>query len=218
MILKKIHTEDSDKLILFFNGWGMDERVLDSVNHSGYNLYMLYQYHQGEQLDFSLLDPYQEVFVVAWSMGVFFASETLKGYPKPLKYAVAINGTPCAIDDKYGIPKAIFEGTIQNLSELSFKKFKRRMFDSKSDFERFNSLETSRTLQESLEELKFIRNEYQSEPLGFKFDKVFMARNDKIIPPQNQSAYWANHACVIEKEEPHFPFYNINNWSEIVNG
>ncbi len=218
MILKQIHTENSDKLILFFNGWGMDDCVLDSVNHSGYDVCMLYQYHQGEPFDVSILDNYKEVFVIAWSMGVYFACKTLKQYQKSLKLTVAINGTPCAIDDKYGISKSIFEGTIQHLDELNFKKFKRRMFDNKFDFERFNNLESSRTLQECLEELKFINDEYQPEPLDFKFDKIFVAQNDRIIPAQNQSAYWANHPCVKAKDASHFPFYNINNWSEVLNG
>ncbi len=218
MILKQIHTENSDKLILFFNGWGMDERVLDAVNHSGYDVYMLYQYHCGKAFDRSVLDKYSEVSVIAWSMGVFFASKTLKNDEQRLKYRIAINGTPCAIDDEFGIPKSIFEGTIQHLNDVNFKKFKRRMFDSKSDFERFDSLESSRTWQECLEELKFIGSEYQAGTLNFTFDRAFVAQNDRIIPAQNQVRYWENRASMIENNQSHFPFFNINNWSEILNG
>jgi hypothetical protein len=48
---------------------------------------------------------------------------------------IAINGTPAAADDKFGIPLKIFEATLDNISDYSMDKFYLRLFGTRSRFE-----------------------------------------------------------------------------------
>lgn len=77
--------------------------------------------------DTSPLTGYTVIDVVAWSMGVWAASQVLSKVSLPIRRRIAINGTPFPIDEKRGIPPAIFMGTLEGLNEASLRKFQRRM-------------------------------------------------------------------------------------------
>ncbi len=217
MIINQLHKESSPKLILFFNGWGMDSGVLSHFDHRGYDVVMVSCYHQEiSQKETVNIDDYDKVYLVAWSMGVYFALDFMHANANKIHYSVAINGTYSPIDDDKGILKAIFEGTIQNMNAQNLKKFNRRMFVTKTDFERFEKCHTTRLLDEQIEELKYIKDRCVPKVFTHTFDKVFVAQNDRIILSENQNKAWENHPFVIKNDCPHFPFYQLNNWSEIL--
>lgn len=132
------------------------------------DLIICYDYRS---LDFdkTLLSTYTQIQVVAWSMGVWAASQVLQGSNLPITQSIAINGTPFPIDDARGIPPIIFEGTLNNLSEATLQKFRRRMCGSGSDFKAFCEIAPQRTVEELKEELAAIRkqcNELPHPPLS----------------------------------------------------
>ena len=47
------------KIILFFNGWGMDENVVNHLNSEDYDVLMFYDYNSLDT-DFDLLNNYSE--------------------------------------------------------------------------------------------------------------------------------------------------------------
>ncbi len=109
----KFYNHQGEHLILYFAGWGMPP---DAVNHlilpENHDLLICYDY-QDLNLDFDF-SAYRHIRLVAWSMGVWAAERALQGIR--LKSATAVNGTGLPCDDNFGIPCAVFKGTLENLT------------------------------------------------------------------------------------------------------
>ena len=59
------------KVVIFFNGWGMDENVVSHLNCEDYDVLMFYDYNTLDtDFDFDMLEMYSEKNLIAWSMGV----------------------------------------------------------------------------------------------------------------------------------------------------
>jgi len=129
-----IHKQRS-KLILFFNGWGMDPRPFTHLSSKEYDLLCLYAYTPDAEKSFEeilpSLDHYQSVVVIAWSWGVYMASKLLNNTSLSIEFSLAINGTLYPVDRHYGIPPLAFQKTFSNFSEKTYHLFLRRMFASK---------------------------------------------------------------------------------------
>lgn len=202
MNYKWLNKTNSNKLIIFFNGWGMDETIVSHLNGEDYNVIVFYDYND---LNIAIdLSKYSEKYLIAWSMGVMVA--TLFEFGK-LNSSTAICGTPLAIDDNYGIPERIYNLTIRGFSETSSQKFMERMFIEKPDIKTFSN----RTFESKLSELKQMLSYKPNE--SFKYTKAIVADSDKIIPTKNQLNYWENPIII---NSGHCPFMLYSKWSELL--
>ena len=200
----KFYNENNEKLIIFFNGWGMDEFIISHLDRSGFDLLVLYDYTDLD-VDFPPLDNYQEKYIIGWSMGVMISTLFYDCFGNINKY-IAINGTPKPIDDKYGIPERVYKLTLKSFNENTCRKFMEKMFDTKPPIEKFSN-RTLESQKEELENLMGIEGKYIS------FDKVFVSENDNIIPTKNQLNYWRYPVII---KGGHCPFFKFESWSEIV--
>ena len=205
MEYKWINRKNNEKVIIFFNGWGMDEHVVSDMNVTDFDVLMFYDYNNlNTDFDFRTLDCYKEKNLVAWSMGVMIATLFKKDL-EPLNNKTAVNGTLKPIDPKFGINPRIYDLTIRGFNETGRAKFIKNMFDS----EEAELPKVSRTLENQKSELSAIK-EYSAD-LTFEYDKVFISDNDKIIPTKNQCAYW--------NQEPNIQgghCARFRSWSELV--
>jgi pimeloyl-[acyl-carrier protein] methyl ester esterase len=96
-----IKKENSPRLLLFFAGWGSDENLFRRTVAEGYDCLLCFDYRTLE-FDYSLLDGYREIRLLAWSMGVWVAGQILSGRTYPWEMKLAVNGTPFPIDDRRG--------------------------------------------------------------------------------------------------------------------
>ena len=141
MLHKWLNKKQNQKLILFFNGWSMDENPLKPLNFSHYDIVVFYNY-QNIDIDNFLLDEinkYPEIILIGWSMGVWAGALCAKYFN--IKNSIAINGTLSPIDDNFGIPHAVYKGTIDNFSLKYREKFYKRMFKTSEEFEKFLKIE-----------------------------------------------------------------------------
>lgn len=202
MNYKWLNKKNSDKLIIFFNGWGMDETIVSHLGCEDYDVVVFYNYNNLDcNINFS---TYKEKHIVAWSMGVMIA--TLFDFGE-LKSSTAICGTPLAIDDNYGIPERIYNLTIRGFSENSSQKFMERMFIKQPEIKTFSN----RTFDSKFSELKQMLT-YKPN-LDFKYTKAIVADTDKIIPTKNQLNYWDNPIII---NSGHCPFMLYSKWSELL--
>lgn len=184
MEYKWLNRENNEKLILFFNGWGMDENAVGNMAFGKYDVVMFYDYNNLDtDFDFKELDSYEEKSLVAWSMGVMVAT-LFKEELEPLKNKTAINGTLKPIDSEFGINPRIYDLTIRGFNETGREKFIRSMFD----FEIEKLPVINRELENQKSELSAIKTYHANT--DFKYDKVIISDNDKIIPTKNQCKYW----------------------------
>ena len=90
MKYKWLNKNNNSKLILFFNGWGMDECVVNHLKTDDYDVLMFYDYNSIEtDFNFKAINLYKTKHLVAWSMGVMIASLFEVDYTSK----TAINGT-----------------------------------------------------------------------------------------------------------------------------
>ena len=147
-----IKKEGNPVLLLFFAGWGSDENLFGSPVPEGCDYLLCFDY-KNMDFDYSLLGGYQEIRVLAWSMGVWVACQTLTGKDYPYGMRLAVNGTPYPIHDTKGIPEVIFRGTLENFSEPVLVRFRRRICGSAAQVKLFLAHHPYRTLDDLHQEL-----------------------------------------------------------------
>ena len=205
MKYKWLSRKNNQKLIVFFNGWGMDEFVVNHLQAEEYDVLMFYDYNS-LTIDFDLktLGRYSEKYLVAWSMGVMIATLFNIDYVSK----TAINGTLKPIDDNYGIPKRIYNLTLRGFSPKGAEKFIKNMFDNEKEA---SLLQIYRDFDGQKSELDALTH-YQAKE-DFKYDRVIISSEDKIIPTKNQTAFWGVEPNI---KSGHAPFYHFKTWSELL--
>ena len=185
-----IQQKGHSTLLLFFAGWGMDEQPFVDFCPVDADFMVCYDYRSLE-FDEAVLHRYQSVRLVAWSMGVWAASQLWGGKRDLFTGAVAVNGTPFPIDDERGIPHLIYKGTLEGLNESSLRKFRLRMCGSAEAFNHLMMRAPRRNLEELHEELRCIGESAMRMPSSsFKWDKAVVGTNDRIFAPDNQLRAW----------------------------
>lgn len=218
---KYLIKNNSKKLIIFFNGWSLDENIVKNLETINYDVLMLYDYENIEIPEDVLkeIDKYDNLNIIAWSFGVWACCTVINQFNK-LKNVVAINGTPIPIDDNFGIPEKIFNLTLTNMSEKNYPRFYKNMFNIFE--EKFFSMLSNRNATSQIQELTMIQKQASEQiPLQKinQFNKVFISTQDKIIPAKNQLNFWSNQndLKIFELEKGHYIFDLFKTWDEIIN-
>lgn len=203
MKYKWLNKKDNQKLIIFFNGWGMDECIINHLQAEDYDVLMFYDYNTPEtDFDFSNLNLYPKKYLIAWSMGVMMATLFDIDYVSK----TAINGTLKPIDNKYGIPRRIYDLTLTAFSLEGAKIFIKNMYK-----ENGNLPEPQREFENQKSELEALTH-YEAKQ-DFKYDRIIISTKDSIIPTKNQAAFWGIEP---NTESGHAPFNLFNKWSELL--
>ena len=193
-------------LELFFAGWGMDSRpfawAADSPHTAHCDFAVCYDYSD-MALDAEALRPYSEVRVRAWSLGVYAASLVLPGLHCAVSSALAINGTLTPVDDTLGIPVAVYDATLENLSAESVDRFNRRMCGAHRAI--FESRRPLRSVDSLRAELLHIREcaADRSRPQFTGWTQAVLSSRDKIFPIANMRRAWPA-TPQLELDEPHY--------------
>lgn len=193
-----IHTEGSSRLLLIFAGWGMDANVFRDVRRPGYDVMVVWDY-SSFFIDWSCTAPYSEICLLAWSMGVFAASQTIQAIDYKTTRRIAMNGTLQPVDNLAGIPEAIFQGTLEGLTEASVAKFNRRMCATRGEYETFIAHAPKRGADELRDELQAIADRLiLHTPSRIRWDLAVAGREDRIFPYANQRRSWQDAGVPFE--------------------
>lgn len=198
-----IKKENNPRLLLFFAGWGSDEHLFGRRAADGYDYLLCFDYRTLD-FDYSLLDGYREIRLLAWSMGVWVAGQVLAGKDYPWQMRLAVGGTPFPIDDRKGIPEAIFRATLENFSDAALVRFRRRICGTAEQVKEFLSHQPNRPVGELREELQALdRQIHRLPPAAFGWDRALVGTCDKIFPPASQRVAWQGVETV-EREVEHY--------------
>ena len=200
MNLTWLNKKNNKKLIIFFNGWGMDNSVIKHLNPTSFDVLSICDYN--ELCELPDLSEYSEKFVIAWSMGVMVA--TL--YNIGQKSSTAINGTLHPIHIDYGINPKVYKLMELGFNELSAPKFISKMFSGT-----IPELQLTRTPESQKSELTALKN-YKAN-IDYKYNRVIVSDNDNIIPTQSQINFWGNPEII---KNGHCPFFDYTNWEELL--
>ena len=217
MKVKWLNKKDNPQLILFFNGWGMDEHPVEHLKFSNQDIVLLYDYQSLQPLKKELTLKYKQVFVVGWSMGVWAAGQILQKSEVVCSGSLAINGTNYGIDDEMGIPKAMFKATRDHFTEASREKFFLRMCSNRTTYQFFQQHKPSRSLESQQQELSFFIDAIALHGSStFQWDAALIGSGDRIFPVSNLEKAWEGTKSKI-MNAPHYPFQQFKSWDELIN-
>ncbi len=186
-----IQDNNNSTLTLLFAGWGMDQHPFAHYQLKKSDFLVIYDYRSLD-FDWSMLTKYDAIHIVAWSMGVWAAAHCGIPASLPVKSRIAINGTPWPVDDNYGIPETIFNGTLAGLNAATLRKFQLRMCGRSDNFRHFQSIAPQRSVEELKEELAAIGAACRTLPdSNCIWDHAYVGEGDLIFPPSNQKSAWA---------------------------
>ncbi len=204
MKYKWLNKKQNKNVIIFFNGWGMDENVVCHLEYHNYDVVMFYDYNTLEtDFNFEPLIEYKNRYLIAWSMGVMVATLFNK-----IEYnsATAINGTLKPINNEFGIPQRIYDLTIKGFNEKGAQRFIESMFNQEIELPKIN-----RDIENQKKELLALKN-YNANA-NFKYNRIILSDNDKIIPTKNQIAFWNIQPNI---SAGHCSFMIFKSWEELL--
>lgn len=203
--------KENKKLILFFNGWAMNETPVKHLKTEDFDVLVLFDYRNID-FDFSQFDfsRYEQKYLISWSMGVY-VSNLFESELKDFNRKIAINGTTKIIDNDFGIPEKIYKVTVKFLNEDSCDKFIKNMFDN-------GKLNPNITITRSLNELKDELISIQKIELNDKleYDLALISDNDRIVPTKNQINFWKDKTKNRIINSTHCPFDKFQTWSDLL--
>lgn len=198
------------RLILIYAGWAMDWRPFKGLAADGYDVMVVWDYRE-LTFNWKPLLKYDEICLLAWSMGVFAASVTVHEILPRITKRIAVNGTLHPIHDRMGIPETIFSGTVAGLSPTNMRKFYRRMCLTAGQFEWFKEHKPQRDFEEMRQELTDIETHSLFHVAQVEdWDLAVVGRHDTIFPASNQINAWRGQGTPVQlMEAAHLPDFGL---------
>ena len=213
-----LHRQGKENLIIFCNGWGMDDTPFQPLASNRYDVFMLFNYH-----DFTLPQPisdiingYRQITLVGWSMGVWVGQKLFSDAADLFYRTIAINGTLCPVDDKWGIPEKIFSETLNRFNETTRMKFYRRMCREKTNLKMFLAKQPRRSPAEQQSELACLQKAVDCRPVEQSiYQEIIIAEYDWVVPSDNQRRFWSGRRQTLIAGF-HFLFYLWQSWDHLL--
>ncbi len=220
-----LRKEGSRKLLLFFSGWGMDDRIarhlLEASIPGGFDSDLL-AFHDYRTLELESgvseeLARYSQVALIAWSFGVWAAEHA--GLAR-VDRALAINGTLHPVHPRFGIAPEVFQATLATYSEENRSRFNRRMCGTSEALALFAAISPDRTALDQLEELQLLEAELRLRrgkvANNWHYTHALIGGRDMIFPAGQQCAAWRGVPQTLISDMPHFPFFHFTDFQELL--
>lgn len=204
---------NSHDLIVFFSGWGCDYHQFTNL-HDQKDVLILYDY-QDLTLDFDL-KKYENIDIIAYSAGVFVASIFAQNIPH-VRQKVALCGNPYLFDKKLGISQENIR-VFKEITLDNYLDFRRKyMVVSDEEYEKYNRLESLRTIESCATELETLQKLYaeRKEQINPHFDIAVVAENDLIFNLAAQKDFYQDKLRVIKNAKHHI-FFRFNSFEDIL--
>lgn len=204
---------NSQDLIVFFSGWGCDYHQFTNL-HDHKDVLILYDYQDLTlKFDFSC---YKNIYIVAYSAGVFIASIFADNIPN-IRKKVALCGNPYLFDETLGLSGETIQ-VFQNITLDNYLEFRRKyMVATDEEYEKYNKQESQRTIESCESELKAIKKLYdtQKEQINPVFDRAIMAEDDLIFKLQAQQEFYKDRLQIVPNAKHHI-FFKFNSFEDIL--
>lgn len=220
------------RLAVFVLGWAADHRVVEHIALPATDVVCLYDWRdvdalRGEPFEAKesrgepemvcdtdtqhalhalnalreSIAAYEERYLFAWSFGVWAAEQLFAGVV--FTRAVAFNGTPHPVDERFGIEPRRMDVTIRGIEKGGMEPFNRRAYGA--EYERLAGVLSPRPLADNVAELRMLRDlSVQPYAPVIQWDRAVVGAQDEIFPPHNMQNYWGSRAESLPL--PHYPF------------
>lgn len=190
--------------IIFFNGWGMDEKIVSHLKIPQNFEFVCINFPY--RLDTGILQKYKSLYFIGWSFGVFymadFISKNYKFLKDKINYTAVINGIPYLMQ-KNILDKRVIVLTYKNLNRKNLE-----FFYLKSGIKNYI---TDKSIDELKAELKYFTE--VCCPVKINIDRAFISSNDMIVKTEIQKKYYEENKIPFTiMEGKHCIFDKIDEW------
>lgn len=204
---------NSQDLIVFFSGWGCDYNQFTNL-HDKKDVVIFYDY-QNLEMNFDFTE-YKNVYIIAYSAGVFIASILADSIPN-VRQKVALCGNPYLMDENRGLSEKIIQ-VFKNITLDNYLDFRRKyMVFSDEEYTKYNQLESLRSIESCKSELMAIQKLYNEckDKINPQFDKAIVAENDLIFNLQAQKDFYKDKLQIINNARHHI-FFHYNSFEDML--
>ena len=202
---------NSGKLLIFFTGWGCDESEFGHIK-SDSDVLILYDY---QNLDFNFdFSKYKEVFLIAFSAGVFVAS--LFDFDFEINKKIAISGNPYLFDEKLGLSEKI-QNVLRNITEENAEEFaKNYLVKTEEEFRNFHpSKRTLESCRAEFDTLKRLYDDNKNKIMDI-YNYALFGSDDIIFNLSSQREFYGPRLRIVENSR-HNMFFRIENYNQFFN-
>ncbi len=190
--------------IVVFGGWAVGP---DAFAHlAGPQDLLFVADYRNLDAELPELTSYKRVSLMAWSFGVASYGHWQRGRPDPFARKVAVSGSLTPVNRLTGIPPVAMARTVQALDHASYQQFLSRVFNATQP-------DTALDVCDRRAELNAVALRGDAAEPGF--DRVLIAKGDRIFPPQNLRRAWAG-GPLREIDGPHAPFAQFETWEDLL--
>ena len=207
----------NSRLLIFFSGWGMNDAPVRHLSAGCRDVLVFYDFRNLDIVPFlTEIAKFQDIALVAWSLGCAAANRTALQCRWSLSAALAVNGTLTPDNDLTGIPSRWIAATVRNLPSGGWGKFIARMCPDKNLRPLFSDAPPDRSLAQSAEELLTLQQ--LAPPQDCIFNSALISTADRIILPDNQRRGWESYNVPTHAiAAPHYPFTLWTEWEDLLN-
>ncbi len=212
-------SHNKSSLIVFFCGFYTDANCFIEFDNGKNDLLFVYDYSDMENNPLEYFDflDYTKVSVIAYSYGVWALNYVYNQNLLPkIGSSCALCGTFCPIDNEYGVNEKIYDLMARSLNSDTIEKFEQKMaLGATSPLKIKSANRKIENLSDELLNIKVVSKRTWFKK-NFEFDKVVLAKKDRIFPYSSQANFWAAHKHKVELECGHFPFFEFKDFDEIL--
>ncbi|MBO6289033.1 MAG: DUF452 family protein [Alphaproteobacteria bacterium] len=204
---------NSVDLIVFFAGWGCDENQFTNLQDHK-DILILYNY-QNLELDFDF-SKYENIYVLAYSAGVFVASILANNIPN-VRQKVALCGNPYLFDEILGLSAEIVQ-IFREITLDNYLEFRRKyMVFSDEEYVKYNQLQSIRSIESCQNELDALQRLYlqNKKHINPMFDKAIVAENDLIFNLSAQKNFYKDKLFIVPSARHHI-FFKFKSFEEML--
>lgn len=196
-------TRDRNRdLIIYMLGWAATPNAVHHIATPRYDVLACCHYMSLQPLRAADFAHYRRIYLFAWSFGVWVAEQCCRELP--LFRAVALNGTPFPVSEKYGMRlrvvlramqmQARSGGGSQTISADAARSMPPGPYPDRSAGEKADEL------------MYLAQCSRESSSACLRWDAAYIAEHDEIFPPERMEAYWSSVGLGVRIPGFHYPF------------
>ena len=190
-------------LIIFMLGWAATPNAVLHIDPPGCDVLACYDHRTIAPLAPERFARYRRIYLFAWSFGVWVAEQCCRELP--LYKAVALNGTPFPVDDRWGMRLRVVMRTMQGLARVGMNPFNEKTYGGLRYIP--EGPYADRSIEEKIDELSLLAERSKADSAAhIKWDAAYIATKDEIFPPDKMRDYWHSVGLGTEFESYHYPF------------
>ncbi len=199
-----LRQEGNQDLIIFMLGWASTPNAIYHLELPGYDVLACYDHRSLSPLAPEPFAGYRRIYLFAWSFGVWVAEQCCRELP--LYRAIALNGTPFPVDERYGMRLRV---VLRSMRAIARAGGNNPFNDGSQSGERYSPAGPypERSTEEKITELERLAEWSRADSAAhLHWHAALIGDKDEIFPPANMRAYWGSVGLGTGFASYHYPF------------